>query len=64
MKKYLLLGICNPGEPVFTLVKLEIEEHNREDAIEVINDAVTLVYDGVDGEGTDYEPDDTNEKRA
>lgn len=64
MKKYLLLGISNPGERVETLVKLEIEEHDHAEAIEKINDAVTLVYDGVDGEGTDYEPDDSNEERA
>jgi hypothetical protein len=50
MKKYLLLGICNPGETVETLVKLEIEEYNRDDVLEVINDAVTLIYDGIDFE--------------
>ena len=44
----IILCTGEPGENKEVIVNLAIEEHNREDVIEVVTSAIELIYDGVD----------------
>lgn len=53
-RQKILLGLGALGQPTELLVNLSIEEHNREDVMEVLHDCIDRIYDGeYDTEGED-----------
>lgn len=59
-EQHIYLGIGYPGEAKDIIVKLPIEQFNRREVKEVINDAIELIYDGeYEREGSEDEPDES-----
>lgn len=46
MRQRIYLGIGEHGHLTDLLVNLDIEENNRDDVLDVLTDALNLIYDG------------------